>query len=781
MGTKLQSLPDSSESNSAIKWLRWLPLAIVIALVLGAWIRGDSTRYEPPYLLVTCNALFLSLACALVAVMAAKTALAGGPTGLLGTGGGALIIAAASIASAIILGQGEVNSGVTIYITGMLVAASAHLLGAAWLTRPAEPTKAGWRAVAACYLGVVLVVLLLIYGSDHLPPFVIDGRATVLRKTVAGLAVAQFLIASGIMLAVARLSFSRFLGWYATGLMLIALGLVVVTLARNVGSALTWVGRISQWIGGIYLLVATAIAMRESRGLTIPLRLLRETQEALRQSEQRYHSLFDAMTEGFAIHELIVDDKGVPCDFRFLEANAAFERLTGLKRDQIIGRLHNEMIPDDDPKWVQIYGEVVLSGKPVQFDNYSPGLRRHYEVSAYRTSPMHFAVIFMDITQRKEIEADLRRASAAKDQFIATLSHELRTPLTPVVASVSALAKDANIPTHVREELAVIERNIALEVHLINDLLDVTRIVSGKLEIHAEATDLASIIRDVGRIVAADLEAKEQTLIIDTPGAPYWVLADRARMHQVFWNLIRNAIKFSPPLSRLRVEGAQADGEVRIKVIDSGPGIAEDELPRLFKAFEQGSAGSKRGGLGLGLKICKGIIDLHYGAIVPESSPRGSVFTVSLPVAVGPQGRPEIPRDETGVRPSPLRILLVEDHQDSARIMTRLLRADGHSVVWAASVSQGLAAAMAGEFDLMVSDLGLPDGTGHDLMRSIRGSGKSITAIVISGYGGHDDISRSHAAGFCAHLTKPVDIQTLRNAISRVQERLHIGDVARPR
>lgn len=384
---------------------------------------------------------------------------------------------------------------------------------------------------------------------------------------------------------------------------------------------------------------------------------------------------------------------------------------------------------------------------------------------------------FTDITERKQTEqallaakADLEHANSAKDAFIAKLSHELRTPLTPVVASLSAIARDPHLPGNLREDMALLQRNIGLQVLLINDLLDVTRIVSGKLELRQQPVNVADIVHDVGRMLATDLEARAQRLVVSAP-EPCWVRADASRLHQVFWNLIKNAIKFSPDHGQITVEMRSDATHTHIAVRDHGRGIDAADLPRLFRAFEQGASAHGFGGLGLGLAICRGIIEMHGGTIAAASQGlgHGATFTVTLPTCAAPADA-AVPG---ALRPAvvdlrALRILLVEDHADTARMMTRLLQAEGHTVTSAPDVAAGVSAALTGDFHVLMSDLSLPDGTGYDLMRRITAAGKHLRGIAVSGHGSPADVQRSLEAGFIEHITKPVHFDALQQALLRV-------------
>jgi len=398
---------------------------------------------------------------------------------------------------------------------------------------------------------------------------------------------------------------------------------------------------------------------------------------------------------------------------------------------------------------------------------------------------------FVDITDRKRWERSMQAAklaaenaqaiaesaSTAKDHFIAVLSHELRTPLTPVLATVSMLLKDSRLDGDTMGNLDVIRRNVELEAMLIDDLLDVTRIEKGKLELAKRQVDLGTVVRHAAEVCSSDIAARRLEFGIDMGDGPYLVEADPVRLQQVFWNLLKNAIKFTPKGGCVGIR-CRRDGEHHViaEVNDSGAGIAPELLPRLFTAFEQGNRLTTRqfGGLGLGLAISKALAELHGGTLTASSQgkDKGATFALRLPLlprreAHQPEDRPA---SATPKPASPLRILMVEDHGDTARIMKRLLSARRHQVELAGDVASGLQLALEGEFDLVLSDLGLPDGSGYDLIRSLRSKGLRMPAIALSGYGQEKDIQESRDAGFSAHLVKPVNPDRLMEAIARVTQ-----------
>jgi PAS domain S-box-containing protein len=373
-------------------------------------------------------------------------------------------------------------------------------------------------------------------------------------------------------------------------------------------------------------------------------------------------------------------------------------------------------------------------------------------------------------TAREQAE----RASQVKDEFLAMLSHELRTPLTPVLMTVSLLEKHPDLPTALRQDVASIRRSVELEARLIDDLLDLTRLSRGKIRYDFQVVDVHLLLRSAISICCSD--GKHQVQVTLAAGSPH-VQADPARLQQVFWNLLNNAWKFTSPGGMISISSSTQDGRVRISVTDTGCGIEPDLLPRVFDAFEQGDATRARrfGGLGLGLAICKALVRAHGGTIsVASDGPgQGATFAVDLPCVPRPtthdrSAPPSLTAEQTSHRS--LRMLIIEDHPETLKILSRILKINGHEVRGAATVADGLSAAASDQFDLVISDIGLPDGTGFDLMRQLQEK-YGLRGIALSGYGMEDDIAKSLQAGFAEHLVKPVDPQKLHEAIARVSSR----------
>jgi signal transduction histidine kinase len=378
------------------------------------------------------------------------------------------------------------------------------------------------------------------------------------------------------------------------------------------------------------------------------------------------------------------------------------------------------------------------------------------------------------------------RANQFKDGFLAMLSHELRTPLTPALIAAASLREDVRLPSDVRAQAGMIERNIALEARLIDDLLDLTKVSHGKLLLRPEASDLHALIE-----LAIDVlrhEATDKGIVIDQAlNARHRVfLVDPGRFQQVVWNLLRNAIKFSRNGSRVSVRtlgltSPDAKTWIRMEVSDTGLGIDPTELDRIFLPFEQGdAAGDHRfGGVGLGLAIARAVVVAHGGRITASSAGRnrGATFAVELPGAIEP---PRVtakggPRVSIGFTPPPrpsvraLRLLLVEDHANTLEAVTYLLQRDGHHVVAAATAAAALAAAAVETFDYVISDIGLPDRSGIELMRELRSTYR-LRGVALTGYGMEDDLIRARDAGFTHHLVKPVSVAELRRVIASLPD-----------
>jgi signal transduction histidine kinase len=377
-----------------------------------------------------------------------------------------------------------------------------------------------------------------------------------------------------------------------------------------------------------------------------------------------------------------------------------------------------------------------------------------------------------DAARRAREEAE--RANRAKDKFLAALSHELRTPLTPVLMTASVLSGETRLPSDVREQLMMMQRNIELEARLIDDLLDLTRIARGKLEMLLEPVDVHSLLAHTEQIVRNDADDKGVNLRLELKASEHNVNGDGARLHQVFWNVLKNAIKFTPPSGRVTVTTTNPKpGKLCLTITDTGVGIDPETLPSVFSAFAKDTSkeGHRSGGLGLGMAISKTIVEMHRGTIFAESAGRdqGSTFTIEL-ATIGPVLRAAVSFPETSDDAGRVyRLLVVEDHQPTLNVLAGLLRRQGHAVFTASTMEEALGLAATQRLDLVISDLGLPDGSGVDLMmRLTRDYG--LRGIALSGYGMEEDIARTKEVGFIAHLIKPIHFDQLSHVIKQASQ-----------
>jgi PAS domain S-box-containing protein len=387
--------------------------------------------------------------------------------------------------------------------------------------------------------------------------------------------------------------------------------------------------------------------------------------------------------------------------------------------------------------------------------------------------------ILVRMRQRSHFETELltakktaENANKAKDQFLAALSHELRAPLSPVLMMSTAMELDPAVPAEIREQAGIIRRNAELEARLIDDLLDHSRIRHGKLNLVRTQVDIHDLLTQTEEIVRSEGTSKRVAIVFEKRAHDRFVFGDSARLQQVFWNIIKNGVKFTPSGGEVRIVTSNGEGELAVRVTDTGVGIAPEALPKIFQAFEQGSLPTgSLGGLGLGLAISRAIVQMHGGRIEAQSEGvgRGATFSVILktiapPIAAEPPIAPVLTAES-----GKLRLLLVEDHDSTREVLARILRRAGHRVHGAATGVEALELLQtAGPFDALISDLGLPDQSGFDVLRQIRTAHPVLPAIALSGYGMDEDVKRAKDAGFTAHLVKPVPFDQLRALLDQI-------------
>lgn len=482
-------------------------------------------------------------------------------------------------------------------------------------------------------------------------------------------------------------------------------------------------------------------------------------------------------------------------EHRFKFANRSYAGRYGKEPKELIGRHIVEIVGPAAYEASRVRLESTLSGHREEFEVEVPYASLGKRVVHYIFEPerdvngqvVGIVSVLTDITERRKAEQELSRArdkavaaSRAKDDFLAALSHELRTPLNPVLLLASDAAANADLPPAIRADFETIRKNVELEARLIDDLLDLTRITRGKLALELRLVDVQPILHDTVATVAREVEAKRITLVLELPPVSTQIRADPVRLQQVLWNVLKNAVKFTPEGGRITLssEWLPESLNLRIRITDTGIGMVPEEIERVFDAFAQGNhigeEAHRFGGLGLGLAITRRIVELHHGRIWATSAGRnqGSSFTIELPGAKpgaerSGSGHPlELPAPGSPVAkpvtPPAIRriILLVEDHVPTRVALESLLKRRNFDVRVAGTLAEARAVAEKETLDVVISDIGLPDGTGYELMADLK-SRFGLKGIALTGYGMESDLIRSGEAGFVAHLTKPIRMQSL--------------------
>jgi PAS domain S-box-containing protein len=467
--------------------------------------------------------------------------------------------------------------------------------------------------------------------------------------------------------------------------------------------------------------------------------------------------------------------------------NAGAERIFGYSASEMIGTSIMRLIPPGhQAEEEQILSQIRRGQRVDPIETVRVGKDGRLLDVSITVSPIKDAAgnvigaskVGRDITERKRAEERLQaakiaaeRANQAKDDFLAVLSHELRTPLTPALAAASYLAEHEELPPNLREEVTAIRRNVQFEARLIDDLLDLTRITRGKLELHPETVDAHRLLHNALTIVHEDVARKELEVTTDLGAHDHHISADPIRIQQVFWNLLNNAVKFTPQGGQITIRTSNEEGRFVFAITDTGIGIEAEHQTRIFRAFEQGEVSIIRqfGGLGLGLTISQTLLRLHGGTISVQSDGKnqGTSFRVTLDVLHEPIVAPTKATNGDFSIARSLRLLLVDDHADTRRILSRLLGKCGHEVSTADSGQSALKLMQAKRFDALISDIGLPDSSGYELVREAKRR-QPMQGIALSGFGMEEDVRRSLEAGFDYHLTKPVEFQELRGLLQKI-------------
>src|SRR6185437_15900451 len=514
----------------------------------------------------------------------------------------------------------------------------------------------------------------------------------------------------------------------------------------------------------------------------------RRAEDEMRKSEAKFKAVFENAVSGI----LLLDQH-----LTYLEVNPAMCALLNRSREEIVGQPLSAFMPPGisaDPREIEraLQGNGSWRGTFPLLRSDDRLVHLEWYISAHSFPGVRLAVV-TDITERMQHEternellasertarSEAERASRLKDEFLGTLSHELRTPLSSILLWTQLLLGHLNDGAQVLRGLTAIERSTRTQAQLISDLLDVSAIISGKLRLDVQPLDLTATIRSALESLSPAISAKE--LILET-----WfdqrvgmIVGDPARLQQVIWNLINNASKFTPKGGRIDVRLERINSHVEISVNDTGQGISPQLLPYLFDRFRQGDIGSNRaeGGLGLGLAIVKHLVEMHGGTVMASSAGhgKGAKFIVRLPIAASFDDSlpaPEKLRSPNMGEPARLegvRVLVVDDDADTCIVMARILTETGAVVATAIDVGSALAELEKFDPQVLVSDIGMPERDGYDLVREVRSRGYSyqrLPAIALTALARPQDRLRALLAGYQVHVAKPIDVSELTAAIA---------------
>jgi len=518
----------------------------------------------------------------------------------------------------------------------------------------------------------------------------------------------------------------------------------------------------------------------------------RSIEDRLRDTEERLRATFENAPLGIAE----TSPEGV-----LLRVNEGFCRIVGYARHELEGGMFQAITHRDDLARNLDLFRRLLAGEIPHYEMEKRYVRRDGQVVWAQLfgalvrdrdgTPAYGVSVIQDISERKraegereallEREQEARRqaeeASRLKDEFLATVSHELRTPLNAIVGWSAVARMHPSEPGMIARALETIERNARAQKQLIEDLLDVSRIITGKLKLEIAAVDVRAVVDAALETVKPAAEAKRLRMAVDVDADVPVIAADFTRLQQVVWNLLANAVKFTPNGGRVEVRVRCTGEEIELCVADSGQGIDPRFLPYVFDRFRQqdGSITRRHGGLGLGLAIVRHIAELHGGRASASSAGngQGALFHVLLPAARPPASEAPVPvsgEDERGMLDG-LSLLVVEDERDSLEMLGDLLSGYGAQVTLADSASRALEHLQNRHFDLLLSDIGMPQMDGYAFMREVRrreaGSGRRTPAVALTAYGRAEDRIRALAAGYHNHVTKPVEAEELALVVAR--------------
>ena len=751
-------------------------LLVSVSVALGLAGRGPDGTLPLPWFVPTMDAALVLIAVAITVLALGRWRVLGDPAsfwtvvGFSGFGLGALFH---FLTFPGVLGPGRAILAATPSASlwanfAANLSLVVSLILSATARAPAGATRVWSRLLAAWPLALVALHLGLVASAADLPVLVEpDGRFTLRVRVGNGLAAA--LSAAGVLLSARRYLRTRDVlsARVAVCQLLLFHFAVLSVFAAPVRFGVWWYVQVSSWVVGfcaVLLGLLTAYV-----GLY---RSEQERKEELRASEEKFRSVFEKAAIGMARVRL--------ADARCIDVNDACCQMLGRPREELLRTTWTELTrPDDREPGLASFRRMAAGA----LDSYTVEQRLLRgdggEVWAQLTlSAVHDAqgrpdyqiAVIADVTERKRAELALREADRRKSEFLGMLSHELRNPLAPIRTSLHVLDRAVPGGPQARRAREVVDRQVAHLTRLVDDLLDVTRVSRGKVELRRTTLDLAALVRRASEDHRALLEGDGVALAVHAPAERIPVHGDEARLAQIVGNLLQNARKFTPAGGRVDVSVAREGGTARLSVRDTGAGIDPEFLPQLFQPFLQGKQTLARseGGLGLGLALVRGLAELHGGAAraASEGRGRGSEFTVELPLAPAAPDARAAPSRAAG-RGRSLRVLVVDDNRDAAESLAELVELFGHEVEIALDGPSAVAQAAAHRPEVILCDIGLPGMDGYQVARSIRAAHDgAVRLVALSGYAQPEDVQRAAEAGFDAHVAKPADPDRLERLLA---------------
>jgi signal transduction histidine kinase/CheY-like chemotaxis protein len=502
------------------------------------------------------------------------------------------------------------------------------------------------------------------------------------------------------------------------------------------------------------------------------------TEANIRRSNERYQMLFNSIDEGFCVCEMLYNDSGEAVDYRFLEVNPAYIKLTGLYN--AVGRTGRELVPNLEEKWFEIYARVLETGKAIRFESHLEAWNKWYDLyvtPAGKSSEHKFAILFSDITDRKKYENALIDSDRRKDEFLATLSHELRNPLTPIKGALEMMETGVDHDTDLKFR-DIMKRQVNKMAHLIDDLMDISRINRGKIRLQKKAIDLAVAVKEVTEAVDSTMAAENHNFKVELPETPVYIHADLNRIVQILTNLLSNSARYTDPGGEIKLKVTREAGNVKISVKDNGIGLSPEHLESIFDMFSQVKSSNRRqhSGLGIGLSLVKNLVEMHDGTVkaFSEGENKGSTFVISFPMLDGsnPEANkvPDQKEEQEKITIRKLKIVVLDDNKDIADMIRSGLKHEGHDVIACYNGGEALECIDGFNPEAAVLDIGLPDYDGYELANIVRKRFPGIFLVAHSGWGQEKDKIKALEAGFNRHLVKPAGLKDILAVLNELKD-----------